>query len=137
MNYFSSLHHHIITSTNHHITTSPHHHITTSPHHHIITSPHHHITTSSHHHIISSPHHHIITSPNHQITTSSHHHFPLIIRLISLSLLSASTGVRLLISRFFISSRICSSTGSSSWKKLSCRPSRCSAISPMGFDTPF
>ena len=46
-------------------------------------------------------------------------HFPVIIFLISLSLFSASIGVRLFRSKFFISSRIWLSTGSSSWKKLS------------------
>ena len=44
--------------------------------------------------------------------------------LISLSLFSASSGVRLLISILFSSSRICSSTGSSSWKNDNCSPSR-------------
>ncbi len=42
---------------------------------------------------------------------------------ISFSLFSASTGVRLLMSSPIISSRICASTGSSSWKKDSCMPS--------------
>ena len=47
-------------------------------------------------------------------------YLPLNIFFMSLSLLSASTGVRLLMSRPRISSRICESTGSSSWKKLCC-----------------
>ena len=47
-------------------------------------------------------------------------YLPLNIFFMSLSLLRASTGVRLLMSRPRISSRICESTGSSSWKKLSC-----------------
>ena len=51
-------------------------------------------------------------------------HFPATILFISLSLLRASTGVRLLMSSPRISSRIWQSTGSSSWKKLSCIPSR-------------
>ena len=47
-------------------------------------------------------------------------YLPLNIFFMSFSLLSASTGVRLLMSRPRISSRICESTGSSSWKKLCC-----------------
>lgn len=42
--------------------------------------------------------------------------------LISLSLFSASSGVRVLMSRLFNSSRICSSTGSSNWKNDNCTP---------------
>lgn len=53
-------------------------------------------------------------------------YFPMIILLMSFSLLSASMGVRLLTSKFLISSRICSNTGSSNWKKLNCMPSLCS-----------
>ena len=49
-------------------------------------------------------------------------------RLISDSLLSASSGVRLLMSNDFTSSLICSNTGSSSWKKDNCIPSR---VAPM------
>ena len=45
-------------------------------------------------------------------------YFPVSIPLMSLSLLSASMGVRLLMSVCRISSRICVSTGSSSWKML-------------------
>ena len=45
-------------------------------------------------------------------------YFPLTIRLMSFSLFSASSGVRLFTSRFSISSRIWYNTGSSSWKKL-------------------
>jgi len=48
--------------------------------------------------------------------------------LISLSLFRASSGVRPLISRPAISSRICERTGSSNWKKLNWRPSRAEAI---------
>ncbi len=44
-------------------------------------------------------------------------YFPCTMRLMSLSLLSASTGVRLLISKPNISSLIWQRIGSSSWKK--------------------
>lgn len=47
------------------------------------------------------------------ICFSNESHFMPIYRLISFSLLRASTGVRLLMSMFLISSRICLSTGSS------------------------
>ena len=50
-------------------------------------------------------------------------YLPSRIFLMSLSLFNASTGVRLFTSSPSISSRICVSTGSSSWKKLSCTPS--------------
>ena len=50
---------------------------------------------------------------------SAYNVYPFTIFLISLSLLRASTGVRLLTSRPRISSRICVRTGSSSWKKES------------------
>ena len=44
--------------------------------------------------------------------------FPVMIFLISLSLLSASMGVKLLMSTFLISSRMEASTGSSNWNRL-------------------
>ena len=46
--------------------------------------------------------------------------FPLTIFLISLSFINASTGVRVLMSVFIISSLICINVGSSNWKKLNC-----------------
>ena len=59
-------------------------------------------------------------------------YFMPVIFLISFSLFKASIGVRLFISRFFISSLICFNTGSSSWKILIWNPSRLEANSETG-----